>query len=226
MVIIFYFVFYGWNSILRYEEGGVTISRKLKNIENIYPPGILTQVHINPYTNRIHLRKIITHTLIIFIVNTDLVLMCPTWLNISIEIIIWPQNNDTTTKIYPFTNKKLRHVCQDEKDDNLKKCIENISYSFAEIVDYVLPENIQQRYFMWSYDLGLIPFLSPSKDSINFMPHTSLLLGLSHNLSYHIGFYDPKYRFHSFNPKTTPTSWQTILKDYGYLYMYIKVKFL
>ena len=116
-------------------------------------------------------------------------------------------------------------MCQDEKDDNLKKCIENISYSFAEIVDYV-PENIQQRYFMWSYDLGLIPFLSPSKDSINFMPHTSLLLGLSQNLSYHIGFYDPKYRFHSYNPKTTPISWQSIFKDYGYLYMYIKVKFL
>ena len=139
-----------------------------------------------------------------------------------------PQNRDmTTTKIYPFSNKKLRHVCRrDEKENNLKSCIENISYSFEDILEYVVPENIQKRYFMWAYDLGLIHILSPSKDSINFQSHTSLTLGLSPNLSYYIGFYDPKYRFYSLNPKTTPISWELILKDYGYLYIYIKVKFL
>ena len=136
-----------------------------------------------------------------------------------------PQTRGITTKIYPFTNNKFRHVCKAEEDDNLKNCIENISYSFEEILDHI-SENIQQRYIMSSYDLGLIHILSPSKDSINFQPHTSLTFGLSPNLSYFIGFYDPKYRFYSANPKTTPISWQLILKDYGYLTIYIKVKFL
>ena len=135
-----------------------------------------------------------------------------------------PQNRrGTTTKTYPFSNDKFRHVCKAEKDENLKSCIENISYSFEEILDYV-SENIPKRYIMSSYDLGLIHILSPSKESINFQPYTSLMLGLSHNLSYFIGFYDPKYRFYSANPKTTPISWQLILNDDRYLTMYIKVK--
>ena len=136
-----------------------------------------------------------------------------------------PQNRGTATKIYPFSNNKLRHVCKAEKDENLKNWIENISYSFEEILDHV-PKNIQQKYIMSSYDLGLLHILSPSKDSINFQPHSSLKLGLSHNSSFFIGFYDPKYRFYSLNPKTTPISWQLILKDYGYLYIYIQVIFV
>ena len=134
-----------------------------------------------------------------------------------------PQNRGITTKIYPFSNKKFRHVCKAEKDENLKNCIENISYSFEEILDNV-SENIQQRYFMSSYDLGLIHILSPSKDSINFQLHNSLTLGLLHNSSFFIGFYDPKYRFYSANPNTTPISWELILEDYGFLTIYIKVR--
>ena len=133
-----------------------------------------------------------------------------------------PQNKGTTTKVYPFTNEKYRHVCKDEKYENLKKCIENISYTFEEIIDYYVSEDIQQKYFM-SSDLGLIHILNPSKDSINFQPHTSLTLGLAHNLSYYIGFYDPKYRFYSANPKTAPIAWELILEDHGYLAIYIKV---
>ena len=58
VVIILYFVFYGWSLILRYQEGGVTIVRKDKNTENINPPGILTQDMINPDTIRKHKTKL------------------------------------------------------------------------------------------------------------------------------------------------------------------------
>ena len=211
MVIILYFVFYGWNSILRYEEGAVIINRKIKRTENINPPGIILTQHLrkSKLSNAITCRYLST-------------LFLP-WLNISIEIIIMPNNKGVTTKVYPFTNKNLRHVCKDDKNDNLKTCIENISYSFEEIIEIYVSEDIQQKYFMWSYDLGLIHILNPSKDSINFQPHNTLTLGLAHNLSYYVGFYDPKYRFYSANPKTTPIAWELILEDFGYLTFYIKV---
>ena len=73
-------------------------------------------------------------------------------MNVHIEIAIFPISEYYTTAKMKY--QKGNHFCQEEEDEDLKQCIEKISFSFDDIFQFVHGD-FQSNDFL-SYDISLL----------------------------------------------------------------------
>ena len=109
--------------------------------------------------------------------------------------------------------------CEDQKDSRLRKCLEDNSYSYS---DLILDTNLLGK-VRPALGHGLFQIVTPQQGEIQFERRKSLMFSLNSSLYYWIGFMDPNYNFITINPKTVPRTLYRLKKESGLIYIYLEV---
>ena len=91
-------------------------------------------------------------SLIFFIISYQYQNLMSEWSTSDTEIAIFPMSEDYTTA--KINSQSGKHFCQDQEDQDLKQCIEKISFSFQDIFQWLVGD-YESNVFL-SYDISLL----------------------------------------------------------------------
>ena len=108
--------------------------------------------------------------------------------------------------------------------DDLRRCLEDLSYLYDEIVE-------RTRYHASHYTLmsdsfnGLVQVLETSAKHFTYSQHTTQTITLNQTPGYYLAFFDPTFAVISGNPDTIPRTLTHIPSNSGNVYLYLRVSF-
>ena len=106
--------------------------------------------------------------------------------------------------------------------DDLRRCLEDLSYLYDEIV-------FNTRYHASHYTLmsdsfnGLVQVLETSAKYFTYSATTTQSISLNNTPSYFMAFFDPTFAVISGNPDTIPRTLMHIPSNAGFVFLYLRV---